>query len=68
MKTAKMSLANVQGKLSRTAMKKIMAGSDGEDMGFCQDQCQTSDDCPQDRSCGGGSCDGITIKRCNRVP
>ena len=27
MKTKKMSLANIQGKLSRTEMKKIMAGS-----------------------------------------
>lgn len=27
MKTTKMSLANIQGKLSRTEMKKIMAGS-----------------------------------------
>lgn len=66
MKTAKTSLANVQGKLSRTAMKKIMAGSD--DMGFCQDQCQTTSDCAADRTCGAGSCDGITIKRCNKVP
>ena len=27
MKTEKMSLANIQGKLSRTEMKKVMAGS-----------------------------------------
>jgi hypothetical protein len=30
MKTTKMSLANIQGKLSRTEMKKIMAGSGGD--------------------------------------
>ena len=29
MKTQKMSLANMQGKLSRAEMKNIMAGSDG---------------------------------------
>lgn len=29
MKTTKMSLANIQGKLSRTELKKIMAGSGG---------------------------------------
>ena len=29
METQKMSLANIQGKLSRTEMKKIMAGSGG---------------------------------------
>jgi hypothetical protein len=29
MQTQKMSLANIQGKLSRDEMKKIMAGSDG---------------------------------------
>lgn len=28
MKTSKMNLANIQGKLSRQEMKKIMAGSD----------------------------------------
>jgi hypothetical protein len=32
MKTTKMSLANLQGKLSRNEMKKIMAGS-GADCG-----------------------------------
>ena len=36
MKTKKMSLANIQGKLSRAEMKKIMAGS-GDDWwnGLC---------------------------------
>jgi len=33
MKTKKMSLANIQGKLSRVEMKKIMAGSDGCSVG-----------------------------------
>ncbi len=36
METRKMSLANIQGKLSRSEMKKIMAGS-GD--GKCGDRC-----------------------------
>jgi hypothetical protein len=47
MKTTKMSLANIQGKLSRAEMKNIMAGSGGK----CGDLCFTADDCP-DSSCG----------------
>jgi hypothetical protein len=35
MKTQKMSLANIQGKLSRDEMKKIMAGSTGCSTGPC---------------------------------
>ncbi len=38
MKTTKMSLANIQGKMSRTEMKKIMAGSG-------DDACALSFDC-----------------------
>ena len=37
MKTTKMSLANIQGKLSRSEMKNIMAGSGSG--------CYTGDDC-----------------------
>ncbi len=33
MKTTKMSLANIEGKLSRAEMKKIMAGSDSGSCG-----------------------------------
>ena len=36
MKTTKMSLANIQGKLSRAEMKNIMAGSGGT---FCSVKC-----------------------------
>lgn len=49
MKTQKMSLANIQGKLSRAEMKNIMAGS-----GTCAarwDKCCTTSDC-----CTGLSC------------
>jgi 4-diphosphocytidyl-2C-methyl-D-erythritol kinase len=35
MQTKKMSLANIQGKLSRTEMKNIMAGSGSECIGLC---------------------------------
>ena len=35
MQTTKMSLANIQGKLSRTEMKNIMAGSGDEDTYKC---------------------------------
>jgi len=37
MQTKKMSLANIQGKLSRAEMKKIMAGSEGGNVrrGIC---------------------------------
>ncbi len=44
MKTTKMSLANIQGKLSRAEMKNIMAGS-GESCGRTGDKCYNSDDC-----------------------
>ena len=43
MKTTKMSLASIQGKLSRSEMKNIMAGSGG---GGC---------CGSDRDCGGNA-------------
>jgi hypothetical protein len=50
MKTTKMSLANIQGKLSRTEMKIIMAGSGGACV-KCGDPCRYGDKC-----CPGGSC------------
>ena len=68
MKTVKMSLTNVQGKLGRIDMKNIMAGTEeyGEDQ-YCNDQCATNADCPTDRFCGGGTCSsGKEIKRCNK--
>lgn len=39
MQTKKMSLANIQGKLSRTEMKNIMAGSEA---GGCNYSCDSS--------------------------
>ena len=39
MKTKKMSLANIQGKLSRTEMKNIMAGSGGDS---CPTDCNSN--------------------------
>ena len=47
MKTKKMSLATIQGKLSRSEMKNIMAGSGGGGDG-CQSgrlSCKTTSDC-----------------------
>ncbi len=66
----KMSLANVQGKLSRNEMKRISGGTEEpvEGIDTCKDQCTTVRDCPSDRTCGGGECGGITIKRCNPYP
>jgi hypothetical protein len=53
-----MSLANIQGKLSRAEMKKIMAGSGGNE-GKCGDNCRSNTDCkdtrcPTCRSKNGG--------------
>lgn len=46
MKTVKMNLANLQGKLSRKEMRNIMAGSGGG--GPCRYSCTSDSDC------GGG--------------
>ncbi len=47
MKTTKMSLANIQGKLSRAEMKNIMAGSGGGSI-----PCETTADClPHGQNC-----------------
>lgn len=45
MQTQKMSLANIQGKLSSTEMKNIMAGSGSGTS--CN--CNSKDDCPTDK-------------------
>lgn len=47
MQTKKMSLANIQGKLSRTEMKNIMAGSGGCSVGCASGfyACCCSGDC-----------------------
>ena len=58
MKTKKMSLANVQGKLSRVEMKNIMAGSEG---GGCPGilSCKREDEgsaCPDVSTSTGCTC------------
>ena len=60
MQTQKMSLANIQGKLSRTEMKNIMAGSDDDKI----QQCCIGNECT---SCqhGAGPCGpNATLKDC----
>ena len=68
MRTTKMSLANIQGKLSRTEMKNIMAGSGGGS-GACSANCNpgfvTIDPCTQ--TCTATSDVGVkcgTVKKC----
>ena len=57
MKTKKMSLANIQGKLSRNEMKNIMAGS-GTKCDFGHLSCSTSQECAQVGKgfCNDGGC------------
>ena len=55
MKTLKMNLANIQGKMNRREMKLIMAGGSGYDN--CNNYCDT------DSSCGGGQC-----PHCSAIP
>lgn len=52
MKTQKMSLANIQGKLSRAEMKNIMAGSGTNCLGKYSYSCNGTLKC-----CAGLSCD-----------
>jgi hypothetical protein len=44
MKTLKMSLENIQGKMSRKEMRNIMAGSGGS-YSKCTKSCSTNSDC-----------------------
>ena len=64
MKNVKMSLANIQGRLSRKELKNIMAGS-GE---FCYGACeQPAWTCKYIRDCGGGAllrCEGYYLPFC----
>ena len=53
MQTTKMSLANIQGKLSRTEMKNIMAGVDLAPIGGENKICK----CTDSHSAGIVSCD-----------
>jgi len=57
--------------LSREQMKKIMGGcgmgefcDDGDD--GCKDTCVSNSDCPADRQCATGDCQGIIVKTCFR--
>lgn len=62
MQTKKMSLANIQGKLSRAEMKNIMAGSP---ISPAQPGCGTSCApklCHNDNSTGTCYCDGTSTK------
>jgi hypothetical protein len=57
METTKMSLANIQGKLSRAEMKNIMAGSGACPYGHLS--CSTNTDCGNINAgvcCGSGCC------------
>ncbi len=65
MKTRKISLADIQGKLSRAEMKNIMAGSGGQGCGTCGVvgcDCYNAIDC-----CAGITCVMATNK-CTNVP
>lgn len=55
MKTTKMSLANMQGKLSRTEMKNIMAGS-GSGACFVRVSCGGGGTCMDPATTGGHCC------------
>ncbi len=69
METKKMTLANVQGKLSRAEMRNVMAGRDEDDgIPECKDTCATNADCPLDRYCGSGLCGGKQVKSCFKYP
>jgi len=45
MKTQKMSLANIENKLSRAEMKNIMAGSGSTTCEYLHPSCSTDQDC-----------------------
>jgi hypothetical protein len=62
MKTTKMSLASMQGKLSRAEMKNIMAGSGGAN---CSDSCTSDSDCNgSDNSCHHCATGSILTGKC----
>ena len=61
MKTSKISLANVQNKLSRNEMKKIVAGDGDEIPCTSDDQCSTN----QGYTCRRRATDGVF--RCVRT-
>ncbi len=51
MKTTKMSLANIQCKLSRAEMKNIMAGKTDPISPECGEECMSAADCNTNVSC-----------------
>jgi hypothetical protein len=62
METKKMSLANIQGKLSRAEMKNIMAGSSSD---ICLG-CRNDHDCAQvNKGTCTKECPGKTYKGCS---
>lgn len=62
MKTTKMSLASIQGKLSRTEMKNIMAGSGGD--GTCGAGCNLSCVLTCNGSTVNGTCSTSPAGKC----
>ena len=53
--------------LSRDEAKKVMGGNtEFEFEGGCGDSCITNNDCPVDRECKSGDCQGVTVKACFR--
>jgi len=58
METKKMSLANMQGKLSRAEMKNVMAGAEGEG-GFTCEWTSNSG------TITAGACNGPSVAWCN---
>jgi hypothetical protein len=58
METKKMTLANVQGKLSRAEMKNVMAGNELTVPGLysCESACVDDDSCNNGKKCKEASC------------
>ncbi len=63
MKIVKMSLANMQGKMSRMEMKGIMAGSGGA---TCGSICTGPFDCPSGDCCADCGTSGPSLKKCQK--
>jgi len=64
MKTKKMSLANIQGKLSRAEMKNIMAGCGGTGSCNCNNQDECGGNTPCCVACSGGPKAGVCHSEC----
>ena len=63
MQTKKMSLANIQGKLSRAEMKNIMAGS-GSGCVKTGDYCNRNDTCCSSTAGYFGKCPSQELAKC----